>query len=68
MKASTKEGCSGHTDSEGAHSVVGRDVGASRSLLGIRSQHLPGTLLSQQREGTTRVMTIPFSRTGSMLC
>jgi hypothetical protein len=45
MEASTKEGCSGHTDSEGDHSVVGRDVGASRSLHGIRSQYSPGTLL-----------------------
>jgi hypothetical protein len=68
MEDSTKEGCSGHTDSEGDHSVVGRDVGASRSLHGIRSQYSPGTLLSQQREGTTRVRTIPFSRRGSMLC
>jgi hypothetical protein len=56
------------TDSEGAHSVVGRDVGASRLRRGIRSQHLPGILRRQQREGITGVRTIPFSRRGSMLC
>jgi hypothetical protein len=68
MEAPTKGAWIAHTDSEGAHSVVGRDGGARRSLHGIRSQHLPGILRRQQREGTTRGRTIPFSRRGSMLC
>jgi hypothetical protein len=55
------------TDSEGAHSVVGRDVGASRLRRGIRSQHLPGTLLSQQREGITRVRRFPSRGGGRCL-
>jgi hypothetical protein len=51
MEAPTKEGWSAHTDSEGAHSVVGRDGGARRCWPGIRSEHQPGTLLSQQGGG-----------------
>jgi hypothetical protein len=67
MEAPTKEGWSAHTDSEGAHSVVGRDGGARRCWPGIRSEHQPGTLLSQQG-GATRVRTMPSWRRGSMLC
>ena len=51
IEAPTKEGWSAHTDSEGAHSVVGRDVGASRLRRGIRSQHLPRILRCHQGRG-----------------
>ena len=65
MERPTKEGRSTHKDSEGTHSVVGRDGGARGLRGGIRSQHLPGILRRQQR-GTMRARAIPSWLRGSM--